>query len=50
MLDFLDNDNPMIRHLSKTWLLESMPLLHRILDALFEVLVQPSNLFYITDR
>ncbi len=39
MLDFLDHDNPMIRHVAKNWLLESMPLLHRILDPLFEVLV-----------
>lgn len=50
MLDFLEHDNPMIRHTAKNWLLESMPNLNRILDPLFEVLVQSSSSFYITDR
>lgn len=45
MLDFLDHDNPMIRHTAKNWLLESIPTLYRILDPLFEVLVQSSNSF-----
>ena len=50
MLDFLDHDNPMIRHTAKNWLLESIPNLHRILDPLFEVLVQSSNSFYTSEE
>jgi hypothetical protein len=50
MLDFLEHDSPMIRHTAKNWLLESMPTLNRILDPLFEVLVQSSSSFYVTER
>ncbi len=25
MLDFLDNENPLIRHASKNWLIDSIP-------------------------
>jgi len=40
MLDFLDNDNPLLRHTSKSWLLDSIPFLYRIIDPIYEVLMQ----------
>ena len=40
MLDFLDNDNPLLRHTSKSWLLDSIPHLYRVIDPIFEVLMQ----------
>ena len=40
MLDFLDNDNPLLRHSSKSWLLDSIPFLYRIIDPIFEILMQ----------
>lgn len=50
MLDFLDDENPIIRHTAKNWLLESITLLHRILDPLFEVLIQSSSAWYVTEK
>ena len=57
MLDFLDNDNPLLRHTSKSWLLDSIPHLYRVIDPIFEVLMQvPTGLgsrgylsLYVTD-
>ena len=40
MLDFLDHDNPLLRHTSKSWLLDSIPHLYRVIDPIFEVLMQ----------
>jgi len=40
MLDFLDNDNPLLRHSSKSWLIDSIPFLYRIIDPIFEILMQ----------
>jgi hypothetical protein len=34
MLDFLDDQNPLVRHAAKTWLVESMPLLKRVMEPL----------------
>jgi len=31
MLDFLDDQNPLVRHAAKNWLMESMVLFYRIL-------------------
>lgn len=39
MLDFLNDENPIIRHTAKNWLMDSIPMLNRILDPLFEVLI-----------
>ncbi|CAK55597.1 unnamed protein product (macronuclear) [Paramecium tetraurelia] len=50
MLDFLDHENPIIRHNAKNWLLESTEMLERILDPLFEVLIQSSSSWYLTDN
>jgi len=40
MLEFLDDHNPLLRHTCKSWLLDSVPFLYRILDPIFEVLMQ----------
>jgi hypothetical protein len=31
MLDFLDDSNPLVRHAAKSWLMESMGLLRRVM-------------------
>ena len=31
MLDFLDDTNPLVRHAAKSWLMESMSLLRRVI-------------------
>ena len=49
MLDYLDHENPLIRHTSKSWLFDSIPLLYRILDPIFELLLQPSSTWYVTE-
>lgn len=50
MLDYLDHENPLIRHTSKSWLFDSIPLLYRILDPIFELLLQPSSTWYLTEN
>lgn len=50
MLDFLNDENPIIRHTAKNWLMDSIPMLNRVLDPLFEVLIQSSSAWYVTDR
>jgi hypothetical protein len=35
MLDFLDDQNPLVRHAAKNWMTESMPLFHRVIEPLF---------------
>lgn len=49
MLEYLDHENPLIRHTSKSWLFDSIPLLYRILDPIFELLLQPSSTWYVTE-
>ena len=50
MLDFLEHENPLIRHTSKNWLLDSKYLLYRILDPIFDLLLQPSSIWYKTEN
>ena len=40
MLDFLDHENPLIRHTSKSWLMDSKNKLDRIIDPIFETLIK----------
>lgn len=40
MLDYLDHDNPLIRHTSKSWLLDSMNKLYRIIDPIYETFIE----------
>ena len=35
MLDFLEDNNPLVRHAAKNWLNESMGLFYRVIDPLF---------------
>lgn len=49
MLDSLENDNPLLRHTSKTWLSDSIPYLFRVLDPIFEVLLQMTSKRYLTE-
>lgn len=43
MLDYLNDDNPLIRHTTKSWLNDSKEKLGCVLDPLFEVLLQPNH-------
>ena len=38
MLDFLDNEHPLLRHLSKSWLSQSIYQFNKILDPLLKVI------------
>jgi hypothetical protein len=49
MLDFLDHDNPLIRHSCRSWLLDAFPLFYQIIDPIFEVLLQSGSVWYTTD-
>ena len=40
MLDYLDHENPLIRHTSKSWLMDSKNKLDRIIDPIFEILIK----------
>jgi hypothetical protein len=39
MLSYLEHENPLMRHASKTWLTETAPFFFRILDPLLERLI-----------
>jgi hypothetical protein len=39
MLDFLDDQNPLVRHAAKSWLMESMVLLKRVMEPLLMELI-----------
>lgn len=49
MLQFLENDNPLLRHTSKNWLMDSIQYLYRIIDPIFEVLLKTNAKRYVTD-
>ena len=40
MLDFLEDNNPLIRNSSKNWLLDSISTFERILDPILKNLLQ----------
>ena len=50
MLDFLEDDNPLVRHAAKNWLLESMSLFYRVLDPLFLELLEVGDNIYETPK
>ena len=50
MLDFLEHHNPLLRHSSKSWLLDSMPMLYRVLDPILEKLLIRKTRVYRTDN
>jgi len=39
MLSFIDDSNPIIRHITKNWLIECIPYLNNILDPILEELI-----------
>ena len=49
MLKFLENENPLLRHTAKNWLMESIQYLYRIIDPIFEILLQGGVKRYETD-
>ena len=50
MLEFLEHHNPLLRHSSKSWLLDSIPLLHRVLNPILEKLLIRKSKMYVTDN
>jgi hypothetical protein len=50
MLDFLDHDNPMLRHLSKSWLSQSIDQFDKIVDPLIKKLLSKSTSWFISPK
>lgn len=50
MLDFLDDQNPLVRHAAKNWMMESLPLFHRVLEPLFYELMKVCGDWYTTPK
>ncbi len=50
MLDFLDDDNPLVRHAAKNWMIESLPLFYRVIEPLFFELMKSGGDWYTTLR
>jgi hypothetical protein len=48
MLDFLDHEHPLLRHLSKSWLSQSVGHFNKILDPLLKVLLDKETTWYIS--
>lgn len=48
MLDFLDHEHPLLRHLSKSWLSEAKNQFRKILDPLLKVLLDRETSWYIS--
>jgi hypothetical protein len=47
MLDFLENKNPLIRHLSKTWLNQVNQIFNKILDQIISLFLYDEIYLYI---
>jgi hypothetical protein len=50
MLDFLDHEHPLLRHLSKSWLSQSVGQFNKILDPLIKVLLDKETSWYVSPR
>jgi hypothetical protein len=50
MLDFLDHEHPLLRHLSKSWLSQSIGNFHKILDPLIKVLLDKDTSWFISPK
>ena len=48
MLDFLDHEHPLLRHLSKSWLSEAKNQFRKITDPLLKVLLDKDTSWYIS--
>lgn len=49
MLDYLNHDNPLIRHTAKSWLINSKDKLSRIIDPIFNILILDNSIYEITE-
>ena len=50
MLDFLDHEHPLLRHLSKSWLNQSVGQFNKILDPLLAVLFSKETSWKLADK
>ena len=50
MLDYLDNKNPLLRHLSKTWLNQVSQKFNKILDPIIDLFLDQVNLLFEEDQ
>lgn len=50
MLDFLDHEHPLLRHLSKSWLSQSISSFSKILDPLIKVLLDKDTSWFISPQ
>ena len=50
MLDYLDNKNPLLRHLSKTWLNQVSQKFNKILDPIIDIFLEQINLLFEEDQ
>lgn len=50
MLDFLEDEHPLLRHLSKSWLSQSVDQFNKILDPLINVLLDGNTTWYISPQ
>lgn len=48
MIEFLDDENPLLRHASKNWLVESIKFFEKILDPLLEDVLKTTS-FYVSE-
>lgn len=48
MIEFLDDENPLLRHASKNWLVESIGFFEMILDPLIEDMIKHTQ-FYVSE-
>lgn len=48
MIEFLDDENPLLRHASKNWMIESITFFEKIIDPLLEDMIS-CNQFYVSE-
>lgn len=48
MIEFLDDENPLLRHASKNWMIESITFFEKIMDPLLEDMIS-CNQFYVSE-
>ena len=50
MLDYLEHDDPLVRHASREWLVDSIHSLSHILDPLLEILLHKTTRRYLSRK
>lgn len=48
MIEFLDDENPLLRHAAKNWLIESIAFFERIIDPIVEDILKSTS-FYVSE-